>query len=854
MTHSSQSFYLQAILIALTTLAWDAKAAPLLGQPMAEGGEKRVDNPVDAWMTAQIGPAGKLLKPAEKWARRFEILDPTDAKAGDYSIRFTITDAARQGALGFISGRYFDGWALDRDFSLHMWMKAAGAVATTQWQLVLYDTAGNRVQTALESPGDGWREMQIPLAKFQADAKFDFGAVRSVQIEVSLPQGACVWLDDVYFAKGEQVLGLSDKTITQYMSEASRTRPLRVEEGLNFPEYLPDRKFVSPLYKGENLEKVNADIRKYIADEMAKEDAGERSVTWGLWVPNLMHRLYFGFSSKGRIHPGRLSPETEKALLELIWRSRLLKNDIASARHSSWWVDASENHDFNTKVGNLLASQIFMHEPDYADRVYPDLGRMIGYHYDRESRALGSGNYKDGKSYRSREHYEEWVKFWRRFFTDRAKHGFFIEHNATGYMAHTNRILYDLYAYCEDQDLRRQCRMFIDLIWAQWAQDQMLTIQGGDLVRWRPGDFARMGSIVEFLLGAPGARAAAGYHFIFSDYELPRQVWEMLLDRRGKGEFAYVSRKPNEEQDVDPRPAGTEYTMLIRPDSRLARYSWATPDYVLGLRMDHPMAMYAHLSVSAAQLTFPTSPSAEVLFWTGDTGGPQLYYQAVQDRNVALVQPKRTWLLRHPTWIVGYAKTHQPMTILFGKDIDRIEEKDGWVFVEEGNAFAAFRLVWPVAREKNNRPQGDAEGFVRLTPATDTYQWAESENPKRWSRALVAKETLAALIVETSRRAHHADLAAFQKDVLDNPMVLRHVLGGFTLTYKGCGPEARELYMNCANNETPKIDGQYIRYDCPTFDSPYLQGKTGDGVVTLIGPISGKKLVLDFNNNQRSEP
>jgi hypothetical protein len=34
---------------------------------------------------------------------------------------------------------------------------------------------------------------------------------------------------------------------------------------------------------------------------------------------------------------------------------------------------------------------------------------------------------------------------------------------------------------------------------------------------------------------------------------------------------------------------------------------------------------------------------------------------------------------------------------------------------------------------------------------------------------------------------------------------------------------------------------------CPTFDSPWFQGATGSGVVTLIGAPSGKKLVLDFN-------
>ncbi len=43
------------------------------------------------------------------------------------------------------------------------------------------------------------------------------------------------------------------------------------------------------------------------------------------------------------------------------------------------------------------------------------------------------------------------------------------------------------------------------------------------------------------------------------------------------------------------------------------------------------------------------------------------------------------------------------------------------------------------------------------------------------------------------------------------------------------------------------------RPNCPTFASPWLNGAAGDGVVTLTGPVSGSKLVLDFNKIERRE-
>jgi hypothetical protein len=83
---------------------------------------------------------------------------------------------------------------------------------------------------------------------------------------------------------------------------------------------------------------------------------------------------------------------------------------------------------------------------------------------------------------------------------------------------------------------------------------------------------------------------------------------------------------------------------------------------------------------------------------------------------------------------------------------------------------------------------------------------------------------------------------------------MRQVIrSGYLLTYRGCGKEAKELYLNCATDKPVKIGGEVLSYDCPTFDSPWLKGAFGSGVVTLTGPISGSKTVLDFNRISRQE-
>jgi len=334
-----------------------------------------------------------------------------------------------------------------------------------------------------------------------------------------------------------------------------------------------------------------------------------------------------------------------------------------------------------------------------------------------------------------------------------------------------------------------------------------------------------------------------------------------LLARPVMGEYAFVARKPNEAQDVWPQPPGTEYTMLIRPDSRLVHYSWVTPDYVMGTRMDHPDALYCHLSGSKEAIIFATTPQA-VIEWIA--GGQHL---AVQDRNVALIQPKKTIRYQHPPWFPGYSTAPEPLQVLFGADLDRIEEKDGWVFVQEGKAYAAIRVVAPAedTMEKGLKAtmpapvDFDADGFGLFKLEPQPYTWQSDEAKHKGiklqsPRKLVAKDINAALIVEASRKPHHVTLEDFEKDVLKNPIRLKQVIGsGFLLTYRGCGKDAKELFLNCSNNETPKIDGKYISYDSPTFDSSWLKSVFGSGVVSLIGPISGSRLVLDFNQMSREE-
>jgi len=575
---------------------------------------------------------------------------------------------------------------------------------------------------------------------------------------------------------------------------------------------------------------------------------------------NFLPDYYIAFSSKGRYKPGAISPAVEQLLLKAMKVNDLLVNDIAIARHSTWYIVESENHDYN-KTKALLYSQVFMHDPDYADAIYPDAGTALGFirkadvgMETRSTKSTGSlpifsygvsdnGNYSDGKKYNARDHYQAWVQYWKEYMRERARCGFFQEqsaHATYGICAPEN--FTRLYAWAEDEGLRQEARMFLDLMYAKWLQDQLVLIQGGAATRGEPGTGGTFWQTASYYMGS---EAEVPLALLLSDYQWPRAVWEMALDRQGKGEYAYVSRNPDEDQDIYPRPEGTDNTMLLRPDSRIVRYSWVTPDYVLGLRMDYPNALYCHNFISAQGITFSTAPEATIQI------NPGLAYRAVQERNVALVQQKHYVSVQNMPRFRNCKDNldkPSPVEVSFGKGVDRIEEKDGWIFAQVGKAYAAFRIVSPASTEPLGR---DARGYALMPLAKDRYVLKKNED----GTTLTAKTPMDPLVVEMSRQAHHATLADFAKHVLDNPLVLKtqSQFCGYLLTYRGCGPDAKELYLNLHTDEAPRIDGKYISYEAPVADSPWVKGAFDSGVFTLTGPISGSRTVLDFNQISRAE-
>lgn len=834
--------------------------------------DKRLDFWAEGLRLFSIAKAGEHVDAGIERRRAFGYesrefsFDQTDHRQGDMSVVFNpgVSPAAR---FGFVPGLWGEHWRLSSAHSLRLWLKTDDPSATRSWKVILVDRAGQEATGLMSVPTGPWTETGFALADLMASDGFDWSRVVAAEFEGDFTGLGEIRLDDVRFEGNGETIGVTDKTAKQRLVEAAGNRELRTRLAFEETVKAPNQP-MNPALRAFAMMMANVDLveaNRLLADKLRLSSDKDED-TWDLFLTPAYCRIYYWFSNRVGKLPGRMTPETETLLLRTLWERTAVKNDIFWARQSTWYLDGSENHDLNAKVCNLVTSRIFMNEPEYRDRIYPDYGFGGGYHYghagyygagiDPESRhGGGRANLADGGSYNAADHYEAWRKYLRQYFRERLERGFFLEYGSPSYSKHSLGFADLAHEFGGDEELRRLIGGIFDVFWADWAQVSIAGLRGGPKTRHHrnvggAGDEATA-DLFNFSLGAPGNAGPWWYWNLVSSYRPPEIVMRMALDREGLGVFTYRSRGIGEEVNELPRPLGTERSLVVDTEARFLKYAYVTPDYVLGTQMDHPSAVHSHLSVTGRWhgMIFAGDPSARIVpvnltDGTNKYGEPSRYdmeamYQTVQRGRTLIVQQSRRWYAVHPEWYPVVPHYELPVGIWLGKAWDRQVERNGWIFVQKGNAYAGVRPVsWDEAYETKVKKATTGNQILFNAPddiptvkiRTDAYTWNEDRT------IALLEDRYAATVIEAGRSADYATLEDFMADVLNNPIALYKTVvpGDNILVYTGCGPDAPEIVFSCAAPQIPTVGGQPIDYAYPmTWDSPYLKSNYKSGKVRI---------------------
>ncbi|MEM7680995.1 MAG: hypothetical protein AAF288_03475 [Planctomycetota bacterium] len=809
------------------------------------------------------------------WERNLDALDFTDHKVGDFSLQAVVEDKAQR--VGLTPGPFIEAWDLGSYQQLEMWVWIDGVPGSGPVEFVLIDQSGNAARHAdLSVEADGaWKQLRIPLDELEGDASFQRNAVAAVQTASPLPVGATVGFDGAMFTSEDcgAPLGVTDMTYAQRMSEADATREARARASYRLTaDFEQPGGFLFDLYAklwlNEDVDEVNAQLLAIFSADPTSELGRKHEIhrDWSLWLSPYMVRLYHQFGSTSRKMPGRLYPDTEQALLELLWNRTQATNDIALTRKSTWWMIGSENHDIHVKADALISSQIFKNHPDFKDRAYENAGHGGGmgywFHHNHGDGTFkgpqGNAQWADGNEYTAQDHCEAWTAYWKEYLRERVKKGFFLEVASQGYMKFTVSSIQDIYDKAEDPELKALAKDFLDLVWAEWAQDQLVAIRGGSKTRWYDRPYGAMFRASAFHTGGMTNDPVWWYMLYASDYRWPEYVWRMALDRQGKGDFAYISRKPGEEPVRWPRPAGLERTLICDTESRLVRYSWVTPDYILGTQMDHPGAVHSHLSSQNRWqgMTFAANPTATIAPVALDLSNPERWkqagrasvpmYRSAQEGNVLITQQARRWTQQNPDWYPAKVNANLPYGVRFNGKMDALDEQDGWVFARVGDAYVGVRVVkGGYDYDENWTEAGESELYAVMDDGA--YVWGPKKQFIRFT------DNYSPVILHAGRADTHGDYESFKAHVLAGQVRLRNTVvpGWYVLEYRPQGESPRDFEFNVANSSIPSINGELVDYAPPyVFRSPFLNAKYDSGVVRIT--VDDIDTTLDFRPHQAS--
>lgn len=494
---------------------------------------------------------------------------------------------------------------------------------------------------------------------------------------------------------------------------------------------------------------------------------------------------------------GPLSLQAQENFERGIWEVAKANSKLAEAKRHIWEMEGSENHHISSKSCDLLAAQYLRKIPKFADQKYDDGSTLP-------------------------QQYEVRHDYWLRWFDERAKRGQFVEAASPSYQGDSVAAIFNIRDFAEDEVLQTKADMYLDLVFANIAEETLLTSRGGPKSRVKVGhEYDPMTDRgYDLLFGAPGREFTplnvGGLST--SNYYPPPAIVSLAQDTTQRGTYTFTKRWPGPVADGGGRSADDPDGILWRqldPERSVLRQGFATPNYVLGSAgLDSRWLDDTSMGFRWQGVVFASDPWARIGFEVKPASRTDWHgfnpFFSVQDRNLLITQK---WAPSPPN-----PRTAEPayLCVYFSPTLDELVEQDGWIFVKDGGAFAAVKVV---------------AGGYEWTPAWNS---ASSSKELKPFITLSAENSPVILLVNDAADYKH-DFAAFQAAVKAQPIHYeKGELRFATLNFSGPG-------------QAPKVNGQPVNL-APSrgYDSPFIRSEWNSGLIHIRK--GDETLVLDFRD------
>jgi hypothetical protein len=306
-----------------------------------------------------------------------------------------------------------------------------------------------------------------------------------------------------------------------------------------------------------------------------------------------------------------------------------------------------------------------------------------------------------------------------------------------------------------------------------------------------------------------------------SNYYPPPAVVNLAQDTSQRGTYAFIKRWPGPVAEGGSRSATDPDGVLWRkldPERSVLRYGFATPSYVIGSAGVHPTWLDdTSMGFRWQGVVFASDPLARIGFEVkpadrNDWHGFNPFF-SVQDRNLLITQK---WAPAPPN---PHSASPVFLCVYFSPTLDALEEDGGWIFVKDGAAFAAVRVV---------------SGGYQWTPA---WQHSDRLGSNKPFITLDAENAPVILIVNEAAD-YDNDFAAFKAAVKAQPIRYENgVLKFASITFYGPSQPA-------------KVNGQAVNLAPPRgYDSPFIRSDWNSGLIHLRK--GDDTVILDFRDPKK---
>lgn len=329
-------------------------------------------------------------------------------------------------------------------------------------------------------------------------------------------------------------------------------------------------------------------------------------------------------------------------------------------------------------------------------------------------------------------------------------------------------------------------------------------------------------------MGYPTVPEENDYTMLDSSYRCPELIQELAQSAEERGIYEIFSRPAGlaDEENVYPLYSAQ------KGFGEIVRYSYCTPDYIMGTLHFHRMSNKKWLAISSQNriqgITFAADKRARIM--------PVPYESFNEEDDEAMLAEGtsyNTWYSAQkenclitvdmPKEYAGNWKHMSVWITAAGGLAEHLEQKREWLFTYSGNAYAAIYV----------------NGVFELMENRMEY-CADKVRPRVAGTRIWCRDANTAVVIEMGRRECYGSYENFCKAVQKNP---KPVMRENVLYYRSL--EKHNFVFGMGKDDIASVDGQDPAAEIPeSYKSPFLNGIWGEPEVELR--YKGKQLKWNF--------